>query len=31
VTHDLPLDDFATGFQLTAERRDGAIRVAIHP
>jgi 2-desacetyl-2-hydroxyethyl bacteriochlorophyllide A dehydrogenase len=31
VTHDLPLDDFPRGFQLAAERLDGAIRVAIRP
>jgi 2-desacetyl-2-hydroxyethyl bacteriochlorophyllide A dehydrogenase len=31
LTHDLPLAEFSTAFQLAEERRDGAVRVAVQP
>jgi L-iditol 2-dehydrogenase len=31
ITHAFPLDEFATAWQTFTERRDGAIRVMLHP
>ena len=31
ITHHVPLEQFAQAWQTCAERRDGAIRVMLHP